>query len=242
MTKDRYVELLLDDALETLVGEGAVSLYELFWFLRGLDEPPPEADFEEISRAVVDEITRRYELELIWSDWLDRRVRSATGEDLDFQLRQSGEYQRLILKPREVRSTAERGENELASTTDADRRRLLDELLEDTAINCTSEAWVFGMAVKELFGPDVNSPYNPTVARSLALELIQEALMSGLMVAGDLDRDFEAWSLSPELSFARVRDDWIAGDVVPRPSESIVWFEITPKGRARAQDWERNDG
>jgi hypothetical protein len=75
----------------------------------------------------------------------------------------------------------------------------------------------------------------PEKLRERALELISEVLLSGLVVAGDVDKRFVPWESSAEESFARIRGEWMA--TTPRIySFDIAWLDLTPAGAARASE------
>jgi hypothetical protein len=68
--------------------------------------------------------------------------------------------------------------------------------------------------------------------RTVAIGLVAEALIGGLMEAGTLSEDgFTAWACSPAEAIARVARDWLSqADPLVLPGE-IVWLNLTPRGR-----------
>jgi hypothetical protein len=68
--------------------------------------------------------------------------------------------------------------------------------------------------------------------RTMALGLIAEMLVDGLMVAGDVvDGRHQAWPCSTGEAIERITRVWLQDwrDELPTPG-AIVWFDITDKG------------
>ena len=77
--------------------------------------------------------------------------------------------------------------------------------------------------------------------RSTTIGAITELLVTGLMVAGDLDGrgNFVAWECSAAESVSRIVTEWAAswqGDD-PTPG-AVAWLACTPKGRSYARSLE----
>lgn len=90
-------------------------------------------------------------------------------------------------------------------------------------------AWVYGST--RLAGL-----VEPEQRRTLALGLIAELLVEGLMVAGDVDETgHHPWQCSPGEAIERITREWLTewGAETPTPG-AIVWLAITETGRERA--------
>lgn len=73
--------------------------------------------------------------------------------------------------------------------------------------------------------------------RTVALDLIREVLVSGLMVAGEVTESGHVpFDLSPETAADRIRDEWISawGLETPAPG-AVAWLDNTAAGDAVAQ-------
>ena len=72
---------------------------------------------------------------------------------------------------------------------------------------------------------------DPFTLRALAVGLISEVLIRGLMIAGDIgDRGFQPWPGAPADSIARVCTSWLTR-TGPRVSIGEVgWLSNTPDG------------
>ena len=73
---------------------------------------------------------------------------------------------------------------------------------------------------------------DPSQLRMLAVGLIAEALVQGLMVPGDIDgTEHRPWECSVGDALARIERDWLNwGSEVPM-SGSVVWLDITAAGK-----------
>lgn len=73
--------------------------------------------------------------------------------------------------------------------------------------------------------------------RTLALGLIAELLVEGLMVAGDVDEQgHHPWPCSPGEAIERITREWLTewGEELPTPG-AVAWFANTPQGNEIAQ-------
>jgi hypothetical protein len=68
--------------------------------------------------------------------------------------------------------------------------------------------------------------------RAVAIGLVAEVLIGGLMEAGTVSKDgFTAWACSPADAVARVAREWLSrAHPLVMPGE-IVWLNTTPRGR-----------
>ncbi len=74
---------------------------------------------------------------------------------------------------------------------------------------------------------------DPSALRALALGLIAEALVSGLMVPGEVGDDgFRPWDSSVEGGLARVVERWLEWGTGPANPGAICWLDVTPLGEA----------
>ncbi|WP_156138797.1 hypothetical protein [Microbacterium mangrovi] len=74
--------------------------------------------------------------------------------------------------------------------------------------------------------------------RRHALELIDDVLRGGLMVAGDINADgFHPWGTGSDESASRIEREWTAGwgDAIPPPG-AVVWLSNTDAGDALARE------
>ena len=70
----------------------------------------------------------------------------------------------------------------------------------------------------------------PEAVRALALGLITELLVGGLMVAGDADQaGFHEWKVTPGDAIQRIVQSWNEDDSVPAPG-AVAWFRNTSNG------------
>lgn len=67
--------------------------------------------------------------------------------------------------------------------------------------------------------------------RQLAVGLIAELIVSGLVVPGDYDGDtHQPWECSAGEAIVRITEEWLAwGDSAPTPG-AIVWLALSPAG------------
>jgi hypothetical protein len=109
----------------------------------------------------------------------------------------------------------------------SDARTPLEELVAATADDWSDVGWVYSTCLDFATGPDQ--------VRALALSTIEEGLVQGLLVAGDLTASgFQPWDLEPAAAQARIRGEWLRTTVIPEPT-TIAWFDLTPAGEALAQ-------
>jgi hypothetical protein len=74
---------------------------------------------------------------------------------------------------------------------------------------------------------------DPAQLRELAVGLIAELIVSGLVVPGDYDGDtHQPWECSAGEAIGRIAEEWLAwGDAAPTPG-AIVWLALSPAGAA----------
>jgi hypothetical protein len=106
-------------------------------------------------------------------------------------------------------------------------------LLEDIIARGIDD-WVYAAEVHDIAARTGLS--DPEQLRMLAVGLIAEALVQGLLVAGDYDGvEHRPWSVSVGEAIARIAEDWLKwGNEVPTPG-AIVWLDLTPAGREIAE-------
>lgn len=101
-------------------------------------------------------------------------------------------------------------------------RTLVEDLLVSGLDDVAYAAWVYQIATQS--GLTAAEPL-----RELTIGLIAEVITSGLMSAGDYDRDgHHPWPHSPGEAIARVTREWLTEwpDEIPPPG-AIVWLANT---------------
>lgn len=105
---------------------------------------------------------------------------------------------------------------------------LLEELVANGVDDWVYEAWVYGNIASRVVSA-------PREKRAVALGLITEALLTGLMEAGETppgEGGFVPWPIEPIEAVARICRTWTAReDPAVGPGE-IVWLRNTPTGNA----------
>jgi hypothetical protein len=106
-----------------------------------------------------------------------------------------------------------------------DDRTLLEDLLARGV-----DDWIYAAEVYDIIArtelPD------PAQLRMLAIGLIAEAIVRGLVLPGEFDgAEHRPWDCSRGEAIARIQEEWLEwGADVPTPG-AIVWLDITPAGR-----------
>jgi hypothetical protein len=73
------------------------------------------------------------------------------------------------------------------------------------------------------------------VLRAAAIGLISQVLISGLMVAGDVNElGFQQWPGTPAEAIVRIVESWDPAEPFPTPG-SVAWLSNTPKGEQLGQ-------
>lgn len=109
--------------------------------------------------------------------------------------------------------------------TTFDDRSLLEDLLARSVDDWVSDAALIGIA-RRLTVSD------PEAQRLLAIGLVAQVLVQGLMVAGDLDAvGHQPWECSPGDAVARVAEEWLARSNTPLAPGEVVWLDNTEAGR-----------
>lgn len=104
---------------------------------------------------------------------------------------------------------------------------LIEKLLVDGLDDHTNANWVVAIAHRGLNVADTRD------LRAIAIGLIAELLLEGLMVAGDLERDghFYPWNLEPHAALRRIIDEWSEWGLEQSPTPGAVcWLDNTEKG------------
>lgn len=104
-------------------------------------------------------------------------------------------------------------------------RTMIEDLLANGVDDLVYEAWVYTITGRSGIS-------EPAARRELAIGLIANALVSGLMVAGEFDgTEHLRWEVSTGEAIVRITEDWLRwGEQVPTPG-SVVWLALTPSGR-----------
>lgn len=115
-----------------------------------------------------------------------------------------------------------------------------ESLIEDLVANGVDD-WVYEALVCGNIARRRAS--DPQERRAIALGLIAEALFSGLMVPGSVNRDgFVPWHCSLAESFERIATAWLnAPDPDVRPGE-VVWLSNTESGNRLGEAVLRREG
>ena len=102
-------------------------------------------------------------------------------------------------------------------------------LTEDVLANAV-EDWVYAGWVHQIARR--SGLTDPAGLRALAIGLMAELLVRGLVVGGEYDGEtHRPWDCSVGEAVVRIAEDWQAwGDTVPTPG-AVVWLDLTPAGR-----------
>ena len=106
-----------------------------------------------------------------------------------------------------------------------DQRSPKDDVLVGGLDDWASAAWVYEST-------RLSGLSDQALRRELALGLIAELLVEGLVVAGDVDEHgHRPWACSPGEAIARITREWVTewSGEVPTPG-AIVWFANTDEG------------
>lgn len=104
---------------------------------------------------------------------------------------------------------------------------LVGELLASGADDWVSAREAYGIAADA-------GVTDPAAVRALAVGLIAEVLVGGLMVAGDVSESgFQAWEVTPGDAVARIATDWFSRPDPVIGVGEVVWLDITPSGEQR---------
>jgi hypothetical protein len=106
-----------------------------------------------------------------------------------------------------------------------DQRSPKEEILVEGLDDWVYAAWVHSST-------RLSGLSDPSLRRTLALGLIAELLVEGLVVAGDVDEQgHHPWPCSPGEAIERITREWLAewSDQVPTPG-AIAWFANTSDG------------
>jgi hypothetical protein len=103
-------------------------------------------------------------------------------------------------------------------------RTLVEDVAASGIDDWVYEAEVYGIATR-------TGLTDPAQLRMLAVGLITEVLVKGLMVAGDVDdAGHHPWSSSIGETVTRIEDEWLKwGTEIPTPG-AVVWLDLTPAG------------
>lgn len=104
-------------------------------------------------------------------------------------------------------------------------------LIEDVLVGGLDD-WVYAGWLHQT-ARDLSGLTDRAQLRSLAIGVIAEVLVSGLMVAGEVSEDgHRPWDCSTEAALARIVEDWLAWGEEPPTPGAIVWLALTDAGRA----------
>ncbi len=103
-------------------------------------------------------------------------------------------------------------------------------LAEDVLANGIDD-WVYAGWVHQIVRR--SGVADPAQLRELAVGLIAELIVSGLVVPGEYDGDtHQPWECSAGEAIVRITEAWLAwGDSAPTPG-AIVWLALSPAGAA----------
>ena len=106
-----------------------------------------------------------------------------------------------------------------------DDRTLIEDLVAHGVDDWVYEALVFGNIARRVAS-------DPTDRRAIAIGLISEALLAGLMEAGETvpGTGFVPWRLDPEQAVVRIAREWTKRDDPGVGPGEIVWLRNTDRG------------
>lgn len=84
---------------------------------------------------------------------------------------------------------------------------------------------------------------DPVATRAIAIGLVAEVVMSGLVEAGEVTDDgFRPWDMTRDAALGRIIEQWLAYGVGPPTPGAICWLAVTAEGEARGTEVLRREG